>query len=260
VGGNRNCRRDSCRRCRRPRPRIQPETKRHRIAGNKNKGLAGTKPLAPNPISKTSVQTTTSSKRQFALILPSPSTSSISRQSALQRDCNPDRHPSNSAVNRATPMRYQSIIASVNRSAAMHHDGARSSLSAQRIKRALHGADSYGDVARRCTATDQNSGLGFVRATTRNRIDDAVAVLSGSRRLALGSSRYRFLAAKNLPKADTPLSMRALTSIIPRSEETIDIGTAGPLRRSLGGADSGRRTLSMTRSLGERAVTTVEDH
>jgi hypothetical protein len=52
----------------------------------------------------------------------------------------------------------------------------------------------------------------------REIVGDAVAVLSGSRRLALGSSCYRFLAAKNLPKADTLLCMRALTSIIPGAQ------------------------------------------
>lgn len=63
-----------------------------------------------------------------------------------------------------------------------------------------------------------NSGFGFVRATARNRIGDAVAGLSGSRRLAIGSSWYHFLAAKNFLKADTPLDMRALTSIIPGAQ------------------------------------------
>jgi hypothetical protein len=105
-----------------------------------------------------------------------------------------------------------------------------------------------------------NSGFGFVHATTENCIGDAVAVLSGSRRLALGSSWYCFLAAKNFLKADTPLKHAGAYLDHPGSAEAIGIGTAGPLRRSLGGADSGRRTLSMTRSLGERAVTTVEDH
>jgi hypothetical protein len=105
-----------------------------RTGGNKNKGLAGAKPLAPNHISKTSVQTKASSKRPFALILPSTSTSLITRQSTLQRDCNPDGHPSNSAVNRATPMRYQSTLSI---SAAMHHDWERSSSPAQPIKPAL---------------------------------------------------------------------------------------------------------------------------
>jgi hypothetical protein len=88
---------------------------RRRTDGNKNKGLVGMKPLAPNLISKTSVQTTAYSKRQFALILPSTSTSLITRQTTLQRDCNPDKHPSNNTTNRATPMRYQSIIARLYR-------------------------------------------------------------------------------------------------------------------------------------------------
>lgn len=86
AGGNRNCRRGSCRRCHHPRPERQPETGRRRTAGNKNKGLAGTEPLSRNLISKTSVQTTTSGKRQFALILPSTSTSPISRQSPPRYD------------------------------------------------------------------------------------------------------------------------------------------------------------------------------
>jgi hypothetical protein len=59
---------------------------RRRTDGNKNKGLVGMKPLAPNLISKTSVQTTAYSKRQFALILPSTSTSPISRQSTPRYD------------------------------------------------------------------------------------------------------------------------------------------------------------------------------
>lgn len=210
VDENRNCRRGSYRRCHHPRLGRQHKTGWRRTAGNKNKGLAGTKPLAENLISKTSVQTTAWGKRQFALILPSTSTSLITRQSTLQHDHNPDRHPSNSAVDRATPMRYQSIIASV------------------------HSAT----VARRCTATDQIQVL---------------ASFMQRREIALATPWRCYPDRVAARHAGAYLDH-------PRSAEAIDIGTAGPLRRSLGGADSGRRTLSMTRSLGERAVTTVEDH
>jgi hypothetical protein len=100
-----------------------------------------------------------------------------------------------------------------------------------------------------------NSGLGFVRITTRNRISDAMAVFSRSRRLALGSSWYCFLAAKNFLKADTPLSMRALTSIIPGAKRlSVSVQPDRSVDR-LAERGSGRRALSMTRSLGERAVT-----
>jgi hypothetical protein len=100
-------------------------------------------------------------------------------------------------------MRYQSIIASVYRQRCI-----------------MTGNDHRYQRNRGATmhSNRPNSGFGFVHATTRNHIGDAVAVLSRSRRLALGSSWCRFLAAKNFLKTDTPLSMRALTSIIPGAQ------------------------------------------
>lgn len=65
------------------------------------------KPLSQNLVSKTSVQTTTSGKRQFALILPSPSTSPMPRQSTLIHDCTQNEHLSVSPVSQSQRTQYQ---------------------------------------------------------------------------------------------------------------------------------------------------------
>jgi hypothetical protein len=85
--------------------------------GNKYKELARSTPLssrqqlknqcADNSFEQTSVCFNLALHLNFA---------DHPRKSTLQRDYNPDRHPSNSAVNRATPVRYQSIICGIRAS------------------------------------------------------------------------------------------------------------------------------------------------
>ncbi|MFH1342071.1 MAG: hypothetical protein ABIL01_12840 [Pseudomonadota bacterium] len=65
------------------------------------------KPLSQNLISKTSVQTTASGKRQFALILPSTSTSPISRQTTQNYDRTQNGQPSVSPINASQQMLHE---------------------------------------------------------------------------------------------------------------------------------------------------------
>jgi hypothetical protein len=201
--------------------------------------------------------------KQLSVRPAAPQPSLITRQTTLQRDCNPDRHPSNSTTNRATLMRYPKHHRPLI-SAAIHHAGSdhrcRRNRSNARCRShgtprvLIDGADSHGDV--RDDAQQQTKFRSWIRSySDQNRIGDAMAVLSRSRRLALGSSWYCFLAAKNFLKADTPLSMWALTSIIPEAKRlSVSVQPDRSVDR-LAERGSGRRALSMTRSLGERAVT-----
>jgi hypothetical protein len=78
-----------------------------RMSGNKNKGLAGSAPPPSSSHSKTSVQTIAYSKRQFALILPSTSTSLMTRQSTLEHHLNNGRRSNKNPINDSRPMQHQ---------------------------------------------------------------------------------------------------------------------------------------------------------
>src|SRR5947209_1615845 len=81
-------------------------------------------------------------------------------------------------------------------------------------------------------------------------IGGAATVLAGSLCVAVGLSCGDCWHAKNLPRTELPPRMLTFASITPGNAEMADIGAARHRRRSLGGSISGRRALSMTRSLG----------
>lgn len=158
------------------------------------------------------MQTTTSSKRKFALILPSTSTSPITRKSAPRHDCDSKRNLSISALNRATPAHYHhdhtSVFTTASMSIMMLHDNAAAAIVAVDMLLGLLRDRRYELVARihtlrqhgKRTRASQGRAMNVVPTPTRSRHRrrrnhvgaDPVVLPSGCRAAVNGTQRiYR---------------------------------------------------------------------